>query len=155
MNELLKAARFTRNERFLHAVIRQSQAWFSATDLGRLMGYALDERRLRKLDTDQYRFMRLDHHGDVRDTLMVSESGMYALMVYHHIPENRNLRKWLTHEVIPALRSSAQTAVESAPALSTLQWAGHSVTLLHWQNQAWVQWRDMPVLMPIHKVAMP
>ena len=155
MNELLKAARFTRNDRFLHALIHQSQAWLSATDLGRLMGYALDERRLRKLDTDQYRFMRLDHHGDVRDTLMVSESGMYALMVYHNIPENRNLRKWLTHDVILALRSSAHSTVGSGPELSTLQWAGHSVSLLHWNNQAWVQWRDMPVLMPNHKVAMP
>lgn len=52
------------------------------------------ERLIRKLDTDQYRFLRLNYHGEIQDTLMVSESGVYALMIYHHIPENRNLRQW-------------------------------------------------------------
>ncbi|MNF12177.1 hypothetical protein D3C80_2135810 [compost metagenome] len=69
-------------------------------------------------------------------------------MIYHHIPENRNLRLWLTHEVIPALRSTSTTTVGLGPTLSSLQWAGRSVSLLHWQNDAWIKWRDMPVLMP-------
>ena len=148
MNEHFETTRFTRNSRFLHALILDAQAWFSAIDLGRLMGYSLSERSIRKLDADQYRVLKLSHHGVVRDTLMVRESGMYALMVYHQIPENRNLRQWLTHKVIPALRSTTHPSSGDRPALRTLQWAGHSVSLLHWQNSAWVQWQDMPVLMP-------
>jgi prophage antirepressor-like protein len=148
MNEHLEPTRFTRNNRFIHALILDSQPWLSVVDLGRLMGYPLNERLIRKLDTDQYRFLRLNFHGGIQDTLMVSESGVYALMIYHHIPENRNLRQWLTHEVIPALRSTTTSAAENGPSLTTLQWAGLSVSLLHWQNNAWIRWRDMPVLMP-------
>lgn len=148
MNEHVELTRFTRNNRFIHALMLESQAWFSVVDLGRLMGLHLDERLLHKLGTDQYRYVWLMHHGNTKKTLLVSESGMYALLVYHHIPENRNLRLWLTHEVIPALRSTSTTTIGLGPTLSSLQWAGHSVSLLHWQNDAWVKWRDMPVLLP-------
>ncbi|WP_422422740.1 Bro-N domain-containing protein [Pseudomonas sp. GZD-222] len=147
MNEHFEPTRFTRNNRFIHGLMLESQAWFSVVDLGRLMGLHLGERLLHKLGTDQYRFLWLTYHGEAQKTLMVSESGMYALMVYHHIPENRNLRLWLTHEVIPSLRSTSPTS-KQGPTLSSLQWAGRSVSLLHWQNDAWVRWRDMPVLMP-------
>ncbi|PLP95758.1 phage antirepressor protein [Pseudomonas sp. FFUP_PS_473] len=148
MNEHFEPTRFTRNNRFIHALILDAQAWFSVVDLGRLMGYSLNERLIRKLDTDQYRVLSLNYHGEIQDTLMVSESGMYALMIYHQIPENRNLRQWLTHDVIPALRRTTASTAENGPTLTTLHWAGRSVSLLHWQNTAWIQWRDMPMLMP-------
>ena len=42
---------------------------------------------------------------------MVSESGAYALLQRHFPhPENRNLRQWLTQEVIPALRQARAIA---------------------------------------------
>lgn len=149
MNDHHASTRFTRNNRFLHALTLESQAWFSVRDLGRMMGHHLDERLTRKLDTDQYRFLPLDYHGKVQPTLMVSESGAYALMIHHYIPENTHLRQWLTHEVIPELRSAASAMDDQGPSVSSLQWAGCSVSLMHWRNDAWVKWRDMPVLMPV------
>jgi len=86
-------------------------------------------------------------NGKTVESLMVSESGMYALLVHHFVPENRNLRQWLSNEVIPSLRESKATSVDNTPSLSSLQWAGISVPLLHWQHQAWIKWRDMPDLM--------
>ncbi len=147
MNEHFEPTRFTRHNRFIHGLILESQAWFSVIDLGRLMGRSLDERLTRKLDSDQRRMLWLNYHGVIQETLMVSESGVYALMVHHHIPENQNLRRWLTHEVIPALRNVQIGITEQGPSLSSLHWAGHAVSLLHWQNEAWIKWRDMPVLM--------
>lgn len=148
MNEHFEPTRFTRNNRVIHALMLESQAWFSVNELGRMMGLHLDERLLHKLGSDQHRFVWLTYHGEAKKTLMVSESGMYALMVYHHIPENRNLRLWLTHEVIPALRSASTTSLGQGPSFSALQWAERSVSVLNWQNEAWVKWRDMTVLMP-------
>ncbi|WP_416769726.1 Bro-N domain-containing protein [Pseudomonas sp. RHF3.3-3] len=147
MNEHFEPARFIRHNRFIHALMLESQAWFSVTDLGRLMGRSLDERLTRKLDSDQRRMLWLNYHGVIQETLMVSESGMYALMIHHHIPENQNLRRWLTHEVIPTLRSTPVGTAKQGPSLSSLHWAGHAVSLLHWQNEAWIRWRDVPGLM--------
>ncbi|BBP75686.1 phage antirepressor [Pseudomonas sp. Ost2] len=155
MTEHFEPTRFPRHNRFLHALMLESQAWFSALDLGRLMGLHLDERLTRKLDSDQHRLLLLNYHAKIQKTLMISESGVYALMVYHHIPENQHLRRWLTHEVIPTLRNLSTAAAEQGPALSSLQWAGRSVSLLHWQNEPWVKWRDMPVLMqPVEQASV-
>ncbi|WP_248767624.1 Bro-N domain-containing protein [Pseudomonas sp. MWU12-2345] len=153
MTEHFEPTRFTRHNRFIHALILESQAWFSLTDLGRLMGRPLDERLARKLDSDQRRVLWLNYHGKIQETLMVSESGVYALMVHHHIPENQSLRQWLTHEVIPALRNIQTSIPDQGPSLSSLHWAGHAVSLLHWQNEAWVRWRDMPgLIQPTEKM---
>ncbi|MFJ2365401.1 Bro-N domain-containing protein [Pseudomonas sp. NPDC087697] len=138
---------FTRHNRFLHAFMHENQAWFCVQDLGRLMGRPLDQRLTLKLDPDQRRYVWLLKSGNPIEALMVSESGMYALLIHHFVPENRNLRQWLSHEVLPALRSSQPSAEAVSPSLSSLQWAGMSVPLLHWQDQAWVKWRDMPDLL--------
>jgi prophage antirepressor-like protein len=137
---------FTRHNRFLHAFMHANQAWFCVQDLGRLMGRPLDQRLTLKLDPDQRQQVWLLRNGKTIESLMVSESGMYALLVHHFVPENRNLRQWLSNEVIPTLRES-KAAVDNIPSLSSLQWAGISVPLLHWQHQAWIKWRDMPDLM--------
>ena len=85
---------FTRHNLHLHALLLENQAWFSAHDLGRLLRLYLDERALRKLDPDQRQYRKALHHGAVERTLLISESGIYALLVYHYCPEYRSLREW-------------------------------------------------------------
>jgi len=74
---------FTRHNRFLHAIMQANQAWFCVQDLGRLMGRPLDQRLTLKLDPDQRQYVWLLKNGKTVESLMVSESGMYALLVHH------------------------------------------------------------------------
>ncbi|WP_285356500.1 Bro-N domain-containing protein [Pseudomonas sp. lyk4-R2A-10] len=138
---------FTRHNRFLRAFMQDHQVWFCVQDLGRLMGYPLNERLTLKLDPDQRRNVLMRKDGEIVDCAMVSESGLFALLVHHFVPENRNLRQWLSHEVIPMLRETSTISEENYPSLSSMHWAGITVPLLHWQQQAWVKWRDVPELM--------
>jgi len=142
---------FTRHNRFLHTLLQDDQAWFCAQDLGRLMGRPMAERLTLKLDPDQRRNVWLLRSGTSVETLMISESGVYALLIHHFIPENRNLRHWLSNEVVPMLRNSSASPMDNRPRMSSLQWAGISVPLLHWQHQAWINWRDMPDLMQVQR----
>src|SRR5690606_13697158 len=102
---------FHRHNRPLHALLLETQAWFCARDPGRLMGWPLNERTMRKLDADQYRVMTLGHHYGVEQELMLNESGVYAMLVHHYHAENRGLRQWITNEVVPSLRGN-QVAVD-------------------------------------------
>ncbi|MFB3305870.1 Bro-N domain-containing protein [Pseudomonas sp. AMR01] len=138
---------FTRHSLQLHALLIENQAWFCARDLGRLMGTYLDERTTRKLDEDQRQSLRLLFHGQPEEMLMISESGAYALLVYHYAPENRLLRSWITHEVIPTLRDECQPRAVERPLLSMLDWPQMSLNLLHWQDEGWIRLRDMPYLL--------
>lgn len=138
---------FTRHSLHLHTLLLENQPWFCARDLGRLMGRRLDERTTRKLDEDQKRTINLLFHGQPEEMLMISESGAYALLVYHYIPGNRLLRSWLTHEVVPTLRDNRQARTMERPLLSMLDWPEMSLNLLHWQDEGWIRLRDMPYLL--------
>lgn len=146
-SELSIALVFTRHNLHLHALLLENQAWFCARDLGRLMGWFLDERTTRKLDEDQRRTLKLLFHGQPEEMLMISESGAYALLVYHYTPGNRLLRSWLTHEVVPTLRDAGQPRTVERPLLSMLDWPEMSLNLLHWQDEGWIRLRDMPYLL--------
>ena len=138
---------FTRHGSHLHALLVENQAWLCAQDLGRLMGKYLDERMSRKLDPDQRQMMLLQAHGTVEERLMISESGVYALLVYHYCPEYRLLREWLTHLVVPALRDARPSRSVERPVLSVLDWPKMSLCMLHWQDEPWIRLRDMPCVL--------
>ncbi|WP_426233883.1 BRO-N domain-containing protein [Pseudomonas sp. TWP3-2] len=138
---------FTRNKAHLHALLVENQAWLCANELGRLMGKRLDERMLRKLDSDQRQMMLVETYGEADERLMVSESGAYALLVYHYCPEYRQLREWLTHQVLPALRDARPSRTAERPTLSVLSWPQMSLSTLHWQDEPWIRLRDMPCLL--------
>ena len=139
---------FTRHKLHLHALLLENQPWFSARDLGRLLRLYLDERAVRKLDPDQRQTARMLIHGSIEHTLLISESGVYALLVYHYCPEYRGLREWLTHDVVPALRDAEQPTSTERPVLSLLNWPEMSLSLLHWNNQPWIRLQDVPQMLP-------
>ncbi|KPG99688.1 phage antirepressor protein [Pseudomonas sp. RIT-PI-q] len=146
---------FTRHKLHLHALLLENQPWFSARDLGRLLRLYLNERAVRKLDPDQHQSIRMLIHCSLETTLMISESGVYALLVYHYCPEYRALREWLTHDVVPALRDAQQPTSTERPQLSLLNWPEMSLSLLHWNNQPWIRLQDVPQMLPDQKTSRP
>ncbi|WP_397451816.1 Bro-N domain-containing protein [Pseudomonas sp. NA-150] len=148
MAEPLDFTTFLRHHRQLRVLLLETQAWFSARDLGKLIGWPINERTTCKLDPDQRRTLTLTRHGLVQDEFMLSESGLYAMLVHHYHPENRSLRHWITNEVVPALRDAEQSPVDESPNLSVLQWPGLSLSMLHWQCEPWIRLRDLPQVLP-------
>ncbi|OCR23048.1 phage antirepressor protein [Pseudomonas syringae] len=146
--EALQPTTFLRHNRQLRTLLLESQVWFCARDFSRLMGWPLNERTTRKLDVDQRRVMVLSNHYGPEEELMVSESGIYEMLVHHCHAENRHLRRWVTNEVVPCLRDDRAPGNDGSPSLSVLQWQELSVCLLHWQSEPWIRLRDMPRMLP-------
>ncbi|MHA6193529.1 BRO-N domain-containing protein [Pseudomonas wadenswilerensis] len=147
MTDLHEPTLFSRNNRPLHTLWLESQAWFCAHELGRMMGRHLDSRRIRRLDQDQQRSVLLLRYGHYVETLMVSESGAYALLAQQYVPENRHLRHWLTHEVVAVLRDGLEAKADAEPRLGQMRWGeARVVSFLYWQSEPWVRLRDMPVV---------
>ena len=150
MSDLFSVTVFTRHNLPLHALLLENQPWFSARDIGRLMGFHLSERMVNKLDKDQHRTLWVEYYRQPEKQLMLSESGVYALLVYHYAPGNRLLREWITHQVVPALRDAELSDNSDRPMLSLLEWPEMSLSLLHWQDEGWIRLRDMPYLLLDH-----
>jgi prophage antirepressor-like protein len=146
---------FTRHKLHLHALLLQNQPWFSTRDLGRLLRIHLNDRQVQKLDPDQYQTTKTLTYGRIENTLLISESGVYAMLVYHYCPEYRALREWLTHEVAPALRDAQHPTTIERPLLSLLNWPEMSLSLLHWNNQPWIRLQDVPQMLPDQETSRP
>ncbi|SER57153.1 Prophage antirepressor [Pseudomonas sp. NFACC02] len=144
MTDCFEPQIFIRHHRQLRALQLENQAWFCLPDIARLMGKPLDERATYKLDPDQRRTAWLNSNGQWTKHILISESGLFAMLVHHYVPENRALRQWLTHEVLPTLRDKAEPC---SPSINAMKWAGCSVGLLQWQSDYWVRLRDLPELM--------
>jgi prophage antirepressor-like protein len=147
MSDLNTPTVFNRHNLPLHALLLENQPWFCSRDIGRLMGIHLSERMVNKLDKDQRRILWIEYFRQPEKQLMLSESGVYALLVYHYVPGNRLLREWLTHQVVPALRDAEHLGHSDRPMLSLLDWPEMSLSLLHWQDEGWIRLRDMPHLL--------
>ena len=77
---------FIRHHIQLRALLMHAEPWFCARDIGRLMGVDINGRQALKLDADQRWMMYLSGNDDSQETLMLSESGVYAMLVYHYCP---------------------------------------------------------------------
>lgn len=146
--EVLMPARFVRPKRQLRAVLLDEEPWFSVSDLARLINHApLNERVQRNLDEDQLQrtWMR-NGHGEFEQELLVSESGVYAVLILHYHPENRCIRQWITQQVIPRLRE-AERFDDQGPYREVIQWQERQLEVLHWQGKAWLHLGDCPNLL--------
>jgi len=141
MTDCFEPRIFVRHHRQLRAVQLESQAWFCLQDAARLMGKSLDERSLQKLDPDQHRIAWLKNDGQWSKQILISESALFSLLVYHYVPENRAFRYWLTHEVLPALRESEGGHL---PKLNAMKWSKRSVGTLEWGGEYWVRLSEVP-----------
>lgn len=148
MEQLFEPHVFIRHKLRLHALILERQAWFCARDLGRLMGMFFENRVTHKLAPDERCDLLLNYYGEAKEVRMISESAVYALLIYHQHPENQQLRQWLTHHVLPLLREARTPAENNTPSAGLLEWQGAEMSVLHWRNEAWIRLRDMPSLLP-------
>lgn len=120
-----------------------NQPWFVARDLGLLMGHRHPERICRSMDDYQIDSVRLAQAGGEEAVTVISESGIYRALCRFSHPENRSLRRWLTQEVIPALRD-AQSPATGAPRRSQMTWEARRISLLEWQGELWIPLQALP-----------
>ena len=50
----------------------------------------------------------------------VNEHGLYSLALGSRKPEARRFKRWVTHEVLPAIRRTGSYSTPAAPAIPTL-----------------------------------
>jgi len=127
----------------------EGQPWFVVHDLAKLMSAALEERVGRNLDADQVcRLMVQGDHGLAEEMELISESGLYASLIYFHHPENRCIRQWITHTVVPSLRAEVD-AVTEQPRRRLLRWERQQLSVLDWQEQVWVPLPALPQVLSL------
>ena len=80
------------------------EIWFVAKDVCEVLELADPSMTCSRLDEDEKLVQKLFVSGQNRDVLTINESGLYSLIFTSNKPEARRFRKWVTSEVLPALR---------------------------------------------------
>lgn len=96
-----------KSERFgeVRTVSINNEPWFVAADVCKAL--EIDATATRRLDDDEKNTLRLTQTiaGNPNVTI-VSESGLYSLVLGSRKPEAKEFKRWVTHEVIPSIRKT-------------------------------------------------
>ncbi len=82
----------------------QGQPWFVAADV--LASLQLDRKALERLDADEKGVSSIHTLGGDQDMTTVNEPGLYALILGSRKAEAKRFKRWVTHDVIPAIRKT-------------------------------------------------
>lgn len=81
--------------------------WFAAVDICKSLELSQVSRALSRLEEDEVTSINLtDSLGRNQETNLISESGLYSLVLSSKKPEAKKFKKWVTNEVIPSIRKT-------------------------------------------------
>ena len=106
MSEKILAKTFeTEHFGTLRVVENDGEPWFVAKDVCDILGIATNHVR-ETLDDDEISNLPNTEVGQSggRNPLIVSEAGLYSLVLKSRKPEAKRFKRWVTHEVLPAIR---------------------------------------------------
>lgn len=78
--------------------------WFVARDICAILGVTNHRNAFARLDDDQKGVRTMDTLGGLQEMVTVNESGLYALVLTSRKPEAKQFARWVTGEVLPAIR---------------------------------------------------
>lgn len=106
---LSAAASFT-----VRAMLRDDGPWFVAADVCAALDLTTEQTR--RLDDDEKGLHSTQTPSGAQQMTIISESGLYSLILGSRKPEAKPFKRWVTSEVLPAIRRTG-TYTAAAPAL--------------------------------------
>ena len=100
------------NDQFgeIRVINRNGNPWFVAADLCRALDIGDTHKALTRLDEDEKGKSLIPTPGGVQEMSIVSEAGMYTLVLSSRKPEAHAFNRWITHDVIPDIRKHGMYA---------------------------------------------
>lgn len=104
MNELM----LFQKEEFgqVRVVERNGEPWFVAKDVCECLELTNASQTLSYLDDDERDIISNDTPGGKQNMLIVSEPGLYSLVLRSRKPEAKAFKRWIVHEVLPAITTA-------------------------------------------------
>lgn len=97
----------------VRSLLINSEPWFIGKDVAEVLGYANASKALKDHveDEDKLNNDSLSSLGQ-RGGWLINESGLYSLVLSSKLPSAKKFKRWVTSEVLPALRKTGQYQVK-------------------------------------------
>lgn len=95
-------------------------AWFVGKDVAEALGYVkpLDALSRHVDEDDSVKHGLIDNMGRMQETILINESGLYSLVLSSKLPTAKKFKRWVTSEVLPAIRKHGSYSVPQVPQMS-------------------------------------
>lgn len=114
----------------VRVVERSGEPWFVAADVCRALGLDSTGKALTRLDDDEKGVNSIHTLGGSQMMTIINESGLYALVLGSRKPEAKAFKRWVTHEVLPAIRRTGRYQADEVQPI-TAAMALEAAQLLH------------------------
>lgn len=96
------------NDRFgqVRIVPVDGELMFVAKDVCDCLEITKHRDAISRLDSDERGLVKLDTPGGKQDIAAINEYGLYNLVLSSRKPEAKEFKRWITHDVIPAIRKT-------------------------------------------------
>lgn len=108
---------FNFNDHAVRVLQIEDAPWFVATDVAESLGYKSPKDAASYLDDDEKGSAIVRTPGGDQKLTVINESGLYALVLRSRKPEARKFAKWVTSEVLPAIRKTGKYERPTNPAI--------------------------------------
>lgn len=86
-------------------VQQNGEPWFIGKDVAEILGYSNTPKAIRDhVDDEDKLTERIVLSGQNREVAIINESGLYSLILSSKMPKAKEFKRWVTSEVIPAIR---------------------------------------------------
>ena len=105
-HEMFGAIRTMNNER--------GETFFVGKDVAEALGYSDPQKAIRMhVDDDDKLTGQIVVSGQNRKAIVINESGLYALILSSKLPQAKAFKRWVTSEVLPAIRKTGHYELTS------------------------------------------
>lgn len=87
--------------------MKKGEPWFVGKDVALILGYSDTFGALKKhVDNDDKQNCQNSSFESPRGLTVINESGLYSLILRSKLPEAKEFKRWVTHEILPSIRKT-------------------------------------------------
>ena len=96
--------------------------YFVGKDVTDILGYQNGSRDINRHvdEDDREKVMIFDGNQD-KESIIINESGLYSLILSSKLPNAKKFKRWVTSEVLPAIRKTGSYSIQSKPDSYTIE----------------------------------
>ena len=98
------------------------EPYFVGKDVAEILGYADTFGALKKhVDEEDKQNCQNSSFESPRGLTIINESGLYSLILSSKLPNAKKFKRWVTSEVLPAIRKTGSYSIQSKPDSYTIE----------------------------------
>ena len=97
----------------VRSLMVNGEPYFVAKDIAEILGYANPQKAVRDhVDEEDKGVNEMDTPGGKQSFVVINESGLYSLILSSRLPSAKRFKRWVTSEVLPAIRKHGVFAMD-------------------------------------------